>query len=105
MSLSVLAVDDSRTIRDMLRLTLEGAGYRMETAQDGQDGLEVLIDSTDKKVSIKNDQVSLLGILNDLATLLKQLKVYTPAGPSGTPLPDTIAAIQQLEVDYKQLIK
>ncbi|MDO5528116.1 MAG: response regulator [Paracoccus sp. (in: a-proteobacteria)] len=42
MSLSILAVDDSRTIRDMLRITLTGAGMRVTTANDGQHGLEVL---------------------------------------------------------------
>ncbi|MFN0115558.1 MAG: response regulator [Paracoccaceae bacterium] len=42
MTLNVLAVDDSRTIRDMLRLTLTGAGYTIHLAEDGQHGLEVL---------------------------------------------------------------
>lgn len=42
MSLDILAVDDSRTIRDMLRLTLEEAGYQARVAEDGVHGLEVL---------------------------------------------------------------
>ncbi len=42
MSLEVLAVDDSRTIRDMLRLTLTQAGITSHFAEDGQHGLEVL---------------------------------------------------------------
>lgn len=42
MTLSILAVDDSRTIRDMLKLTLQSAGYDTILAEDGQDGLEVL---------------------------------------------------------------
>lgn len=42
MSLNILAVDDSRTIRDMLRLTLTGAGFTVTTADDGVEGLEVL---------------------------------------------------------------
>jgi two-component system chemotaxis response regulator CheY len=39
---NVLAVDDSRTIRDMLRLTLTEAGITAHLAEDGQHGLEVL---------------------------------------------------------------
>lgn len=42
MSLTVLTVDDSRTMRDMLALTLGGAGYRVVQAVDGVDGLERL---------------------------------------------------------------
>jgi two-component system chemotaxis response regulator CheY len=42
MPLTVLAVDDSRTIRDMLRLALEDAGCTLHLAEDGVHGLEVL---------------------------------------------------------------
>ena len=42
MTLSILAVDDSRTIRDMIKLTLQGSGYDTMLAEDGQDGLDVL---------------------------------------------------------------
>lgn len=42
MSLEVLAVDDSRTMRDMLNLALSGAGFKTHLAEDGQHGLEVL---------------------------------------------------------------
>jgi two-component system chemotaxis response regulator CheY len=40
--MNVLAVDDSRTIRDMLRLALTDAGITAHLAEDGQHGLEVL---------------------------------------------------------------
>jgi len=70
-----------------------------------QDGLEVIIDSTDKKISIKNDSVSLIDMCNELMALLKAFKVFTPSGPSGTPLPDTMASIQQVETKFKQLLK
>lgn len=40
--LRVLAVDDSRTIRDMIALTLGRAGMETEVACDGDDGVEVL---------------------------------------------------------------
>ncbi len=42
MSLNILAVDDSRTIRDMLALALRQAGFRPSLAEDGLHGLEVL---------------------------------------------------------------
>lgn len=38
----VLAIDDSRTIRDMVRLTLEREGIETTLAEDGVHGLEVL---------------------------------------------------------------
>ena len=42
MSRKVLAVDDSRTIRNMLNYALSQAGFTVETACDGEDGLEKL---------------------------------------------------------------
>lgn len=42
MTLHVFAVDDSRTIRAMLNLALESAGFTVTLAEDGVDGLEKL---------------------------------------------------------------
>jgi len=42
MSKTILTVDDSRTMRDMLRMSLEDAGFRVVQAEDGVHGLEVL---------------------------------------------------------------
>ena len=42
MTLQVLAVDDSRTMRDMVRLALSSAGIDAHLAEDGIHGLEVL---------------------------------------------------------------
>jgi two-component system chemotaxis response regulator CheY len=39
---TILTIDDSRTMRDMLRLTLTDAGYRVIQAVDGLEGLAVL---------------------------------------------------------------
>jgi two-component system chemotaxis response regulator CheY len=39
---TVLTVDDSRTMRDMLKLALTQAGFRVVQAEDGVHGLEVL---------------------------------------------------------------
>lgn len=42
MPLTILAVDDSRTMRDMLRLALTEAGFNVLLAEHGVHGLEVL---------------------------------------------------------------
>ena len=42
MSLSILAVDDSRTMRDMIRIALTNAGFTVHLAEDGVHGIEVL---------------------------------------------------------------
>ncbi len=42
MSKTILAVDDSRSIRDMVRFALEPLGYAIVEAEDGVEGLERL---------------------------------------------------------------
>jgi two-component system chemotaxis response regulator CheY len=42
MSMTVLTVDDSRTMREMLRMALADVGFRVVQAEDGVHGLEVL---------------------------------------------------------------
>lgn len=42
MKKKVLAVDDSRTMRDMLNRALEKAGFDVKLANDGEDGLDAL---------------------------------------------------------------
>ncbi|SFP67665.1 response regulator [Tranquillimonas alkanivorans] len=44
MTLSVLAVDDSRTMRDLLSQALSEAGFGVTVAEDGRDGLDKLED-------------------------------------------------------------
>lgn len=46
MSLTVLTVDDSRTMRDMLMMSLKQAGFDVVQAVDGVHGLEVLSTTT-----------------------------------------------------------
>ena len=69
------------------------------------DGLEVTIDGTDGKVSVKNNGYSLLTAMNDLAKIIKTLKVHTPVGPSGLPLPDSLTAVALFETNIKTLLK
>lgn len=70
-----------------------------------QDGLEITVDATDGKVSVKNNAVSLKGLFQSLTDLLKQFKVMTPSGVSTALVPDTLAAVVQFEADFKQLLK
>jgi len=42
MTKRILTIDDSRTIRDMLNLTLSEAGFEVLQAVDGEDGIDVL---------------------------------------------------------------
>ncbi|MFT6074703.1 MAG: two-component system chemotaxis response regulator CheY [Yoonia sp.] len=42
MTLRILAIDDSRTIREMLRMALCAAGFDVHLASDGQEGVEIL---------------------------------------------------------------
>ncbi len=51
MTISVLAVDDSRTMRDMITLALSSEGFDVSLAEDGEHGLEVL-DGIDPDVII-----------------------------------------------------
>lgn len=46
MSMTILTVDDSRTMRDMLRMSLVQAGFQVVQAEDGVHGLEVLQDQS-----------------------------------------------------------
>ena len=44
MTTKVLAVDDSRTIRNLLRMCIEGAGFDFHSACDGVEGVDVFAD-------------------------------------------------------------
>lgn len=77
----------------------------VEKIEYKQDGLELLIDSTDKKVQLKNDQASLHDLFGDLASILEQFKVFTPSGPSSGVLPDTMLSITNFKTKFKSLLK
>ncbi|MBL8542862.1 MAG: response regulator [Hyphomonadaceae bacterium] len=42
MSKTILTIDDSRMMREMLLLVLQGAGFNVVQAEDGQQGLDAL---------------------------------------------------------------
>jgi hypothetical protein len=71
-----------------------------------QNGLEILVDSADGKLMVKNGTVSLISIIGDLINMMKtEFKVFTPSGPSGTALPLTVTKLTNIENRFKQLLK
>jgi hypothetical protein len=66
--------------------------------------LKVVLNASTGKVSLQNNTTSLLDILQQLKNLLMELKVSTPSGISGTPLPPTIQALNNFETTFKTLI-
>lgn len=77
----------------------------IENIEIKQNGLEILIDSNDGKIKIGNDETDLKKIFQLNVDLLKQMKVFTSSGPSGTPLPDVVAKITEFEMEFKRLLK
>lgn len=69
-----------------------------------QGGLMIEVDSVTNKVSIKNAQVSMLDLFQDLKDLIMSLKVATPSGPSTNLLPDSILELEAFELSFKQLL-
>lgn len=77
---------------------------RIAKLQYDENGLSIEIDSESGKVKIENENVSLKDLFDDLKSIIQNLKVFTPAGPSGNPLPDTIASLNTLQTKINQLL-
>ncbi|MBP9707608.1 MAG: response regulator [Oligoflexales bacterium] len=54
MSKKVLIVDDSKTIRQQVRFTLEKSGFTVVEADDGANGIKVLAENPDVNVIISD---------------------------------------------------
>src|SRR5438270_1011856 len=52
MSKKIIVIDDSRTMREQVRAGLEGAGYAVVEAADGQEGLEKIRKQPDLAMAI-----------------------------------------------------
>src|SRR5262245_30829069 len=50
----ILIVDDSKTIRQQVRFTLEKSGYQVVEAIDGQNGIAVLAENADVQLVISD---------------------------------------------------
>lgn len=57
------------------------------------------------KASLKNSSSDLKTILNDILNAIQNLTVSTPMGPSGTPLPPTVQAIEKCVQDLNNLLQ
>jgi hypothetical protein len=86
-NLSILSIDEIENIE-------------LKTAD-----LQFLFDTKDGKVQLKNQKASLLDLLLDISATIKTITVTTPSGPSGTPLPPTLAKLNALETKLKTLLK
>lgn len=79
---------------------------KVQKFEFSQDGLKVIYDATDKKVSIKNDQANLLDVLLEFTGHLKtDYKQFTSNGPTNGALPTSVQAIATIENKFKQLLK
>lgn len=69
-----------------------------------QDGLEVVINSSSKKVSVKNDSVSLVDLFESVFDIISNLQLVTPNGPTTGATGNSIAALAQFKSDFKNLL-
>ena len=74
MSLTVLAVDDSRTMRDMIRLALGSAGFEVHVAEDGEAGLDGDLVAVHRTPDVRNGQV-VVARLEDEVTVKRYRQV------------------------------
>jgi hypothetical protein len=77
----------------------------VELIKYDQDGLVVEIDSVSGKVDVKNDKTSLTKLMTSIHDIISKLQVSTPNGPSGTPLPPTVTALEKFKTDFQNLLK
>ena len=97
----VLLLSMTGTLEDLAIIKID----QVKNIELKQGGMEILADAADGKVKIKNSGADFKEILDDLSALLKGFKVFTPSGPSGTPLPPVLAKINAFETKYKKLFK
>lgn len=96
-----IALSISGELSDLMIIKVD----EIEKIEINQNGLVVLVDSSDGKIQIKNDSRSLFDLFQLLTDTLKQLKVYTATGASGTPLPETKKKLNDFEIGFKSLLK
>ncbi|GBR49048.1 response regulator [Neokomagataea thailandica] len=60
--MKILIVDDTRTLRDLLRMELLRAGYEVEQAGDGHEALSVLAKSTPRLIITDFNMPNMNGI-------------------------------------------
>lgn len=98
---SVLVGSLTGDMKDLIVLKCE----RVKSLTLVEGDLKVDIDAETNKIGITNGVVNLKGLFQELTDLIRGLKVFTPAGPSGLPLPGSIAALNAFETNFKKLLK
>ncbi|TWB56214.1 two-component system chemotaxis response regulator CheY [Nitrospirillum viridazoti] len=95
MAKTVLSVDDSSSVRQMVKLTLSGAGYDVVQASDGAEGLAKAKDTAVDLVVTDLNMPVMNGL--DLIRALRQLPAY-----SGVPI---LFLTTESDADMKQAAK
>jgi len=95
---TVLIGSLSGDLRDLVVLKCD----EPETILYKRNGLEVLMDSKDMKVSVKNNTASLKDILIDGKNLIRDIQVNPE---TGTLLPSMLPVLAQFELKVKALFK
>ena len=62
MTKTILSIDDSPSVRQMITMTLSGAGYTMETAWDGADGYSKAFAKPDGAIITDQNMRNMTGI-------------------------------------------
>ncbi|WP_186464309.1 response regulator [Nitrospirillum bahiense] len=95
MAKTVLSVDDSSSVRQMVKLTLSGAGYDVVQASDGAEGLAKAKDTAVDLVVTDLNMPVMNGL--DLIRALRQLPAYR-----GVPI---LFLTTESDADMKQAAK
>lgn len=65
----------------------------------------VTLDISEGKAGLKNSSTDFKTVLKGVLNAIKNITVSTATGPSGTPLPPTVLAIEKLEQQVDNLFK
>ena len=96
MTTKVLAIDDSRTIRNLLRVSLEGAGFEYHSACDGVEGVEQFSEVEPDVVITDINMPNMDGL--GLLQAVRQNKATQRMGVilvTGKPTPDIVATAKK----------
>ena len=72
MSKTIMIVDDSKSVRAVIGMTLKMAGYETVIAEDGQQALDYITDKNNQKIDLIVTDVNMPNM--DGITLIKELK-------------------------------
>lgn len=96
----VLCLSQSNDLRSLVVIKVN----ELDTLIFKQKDFEFELNAVQKKMKLKNNQTSFKNVLDDLADLIAELKVYTAVGPSGVPLPETQQKIQEFKSNLDKIL-